>query len=238
MSTDYIKRRAPDTEASSRALSRPHLGLPTKCPPDRPAPCYKLVCQAGEDDCERRKHELADEPTSTGASTTGEHTYRVVRRDKPPKDGSPQAFDDRVPPFKDKVKIIVQYWFFYPYDEWRAPVLAGRIFQRHAGDWEASPSASPTTSRCSSVTPSTAAAAGPGGPTCATAAEPRPHTHPLVAVAVGSHANYERESDVRAPDWTSCKGVPRETIELLSYTWNLRDRTAAGLGAGVRRRAI
>ena len=32
---------------------------------------------------------------------------------------------------------LIQYWYFYRYDEWSTPVLGGRLLQRHEGDWEA-----------------------------------------------------------------------------------------------------
>jgi hypothetical protein len=54
-------------------------------------------------------------------------------------------------------------------------------------------------------------------------------THPTVQVAVGSQANYPPRLSSRAPDWSSCKGIPREAVSLVSYVSNLRDRTGSDL---------
>ena len=50
-------------------------------------------------------------------------------------------------------------------------------------------------------------------------------THPIVAVAKGSHANYALSSDRRPPDWGSCNNLPNQLIEAFSYASNIRDLT-------------
>ena len=50
-------------------------------------------------------------------------------------------------------------------------------------------------------------------------------THPIVAVAKGSHANYALSSDRRPPDWGSCNNLPNQLIEAFSYGSNIRDLT-------------
>ena len=56
--------------------------------------------------------------------------------------------------------------------------------------------------------------------------EPGVALHPLVAVALGSHANYARAAERRASDWGSCADVSRKATAALTYTWNVRDRTS------------
>jgi hypothetical protein len=56
--------------------------------------------------------------------------------------------------------------------------------------------------------------------------EPRDElSHPIVAVAKGSHANYALSSDRRPPDWGSCNNLPNQLIEAFSYGSNIRDVT-------------
>jgi hypothetical protein len=50
-------------------------------------------------------------------------------------------------------------------------------------------------------------------------------THPLVAVARGSHANYPEADQQRSPDWTHCQGLPAGLTTLVSYASNIRDKT-------------
>ena len=50
---------------------------------------------------------------------------RVVRRGEDRKQDA-AIFKDDLPTHPGKVEILLQYWFFYAYDEWRAPVAGGR----------------------------------------------------------------------------------------------------------------
>jgi hypothetical protein len=130
-----------------------------------------------------------------------------------------------LPPFGARAETLIQYWFFYPYDEWIAPVAGGQLVQRHAGDWEA------VTIGLGESEPLFAAFSQHCGgrwwfwKDVVVSEDSRPRTHPLVGVAVGSHANYQRAETARAPDWSTCKGISGEAVELLTYTWNIRDRT-------------
>jgi hypothetical protein len=50
---------------------------------------------------------------------------------------------------------------------------------------------------------------------------------PLVAAAEGSQANYRFAEERRAPDWAKCAGVPADTLTLVSYASNIRDKTGS-----------
>jgi hypothetical protein len=50
-------------------------------------------------------------------------------------------------------------------------------------------------------------------------------THPLVAVAEGSHANYDGSQSRRPPDWASCLGVDGSAFAALTYVWGIEDVT-------------
>ena len=179
----------------------------------------------------------------------------MVRRAAPPR-REPNPFESFGPKdIRDDLAILVQYWFFYDYDEWVAPVLAGRIVQRHEADWEAVTVGLAMNRRCSRRSPSTAAAcgsAGAGRTACTSSTLGRratgridvypgaedlgdgpsdwnearaDRTHPAVSVALGSQANYPPAQADVSPNWASCQGYPDQTVSLLSYVWNIRDRT-------------
>ena len=200
---------------------RPTSGpLPTTCPRDAPRPCWYLHCESAEAACARTKQRLIDD----GPARSRIAAYvRVVRRGEDAKQDA-AIFKDDLPTHPGKVEILLQYWFFYAYDEWRAPVAGANIVQQHAGDWEA------VTVALSDKRPLWVGYSQHcGGRSRAwesvQVANREPFTHPLVAVAVGSHANYESPRSVRSPDFSSCPLFPGESIALLTYTWNLRDRT-------------
>jgi hypothetical protein len=121
-----------------------------------------------------------------------------------------------------QTQTLIQYWFFYPYDEWTTKVLGARLTQRHEADWEAvtvglGPGDSPLF---------VAYSAHCGGTWRRWDDAKHSGSHPLVAVANGSQANYPDAGDKRPPDWTSCKRLPRGIGTLLSYAANVRDRTS------------
>ncbi|MDQ3742674.1 MAG: hypothetical protein M3389_17240 [Actinomycetota bacterium] len=184
--------------------------LPELCPDDRPEPCYALHCPARTDPCAGTDDTLAER---RGRSHDG---YVYVRL---------TPTNDPVPPYGARVERLLQYWYFYPYDEWRAPILGGRLVQRHAADWEN------VTVGLGKDRPLFVAFSQHCGGRWApwedviVAADPRPRTHPLVGVAVGSHANYQRAGAAQPPDWSTCQGLPGESVALLTHAWNIRDRT-------------
>ena len=194
--------------------------LPTTCPRNAPRPCWYLHCESSAAPCARTHKRLIDD---AGARSEIAAYVRVVRRGEDPKQDA-AIFKDDLPTHPGKVEILLQYWFFYAYDEWRAPVAGANIVQQHAGDWEA------VTVALSEERPLWVGysqhCGGRSRPWAQVhVANQKPFTHPLVAVAVGSHANYESPGSVRSPDFSSCPLFPGESIALLSYTWNLRDRT-------------
>jgi hypothetical protein len=124
---------------------------------------------------------------------------------------------------------IVQYWFFYRYDRWTQRALTGRLTQEHQGDWENvtlgfAPQEQPLfvaySAHCAgTVLPWNAVPiASVGGP----------RTHPLVAVAEGSQANYPQVKQAHVPDWIGCQGRPKGLLSLVSYSSNVRDVTEYG----------
>lgn len=200
--------------------------LPRECPGIVPKPCYSLTieCESASDDCAMGRD------ATVGEARQDEAVYvRVERRDERERRtrfdaGSPNPFDD-VGPYGRRTRFLVQYWYFYPYDEWVAPVLGGQFKQRHEADWEA------VTIGLDDAGPVFVAYSEHCGGTWSewhdvrVANTRRPRLRPLVAVAEGSQANYRVAEDRRAPDWGKCAGVPADTLTLVSYASNIRDRT-------------
>ena len=218
-------RQNPGKGSSKKADARqayPTTGaLPTDCPVGAPRPCWYLRCDSAGEPCARANDHLQEDREARERTAA---YVRVVRRgENPTKDAA--VFKDALPVHPGKVEILLQYWLFYPYDEWRAPVGGANIVQRHAGDWEA------VTVALSNERPLWVGysqhCGGRSRPweRVRVDDERESRTHPLVAVAVGSHANYEAAASVRSPDFTSCDLFPGESIALLSYSWNLRDTT-------------
>jgi hypothetical protein len=94
---------------------------------------------------------------------------------------------------------VLEYWFFYPLDDWHTPLVAPILWHMHEGDWEEvavelSPAGLPIAVAASQhnlgVTRTWARARIAGG------------THPVVYVALGSHANY------LSPGYHGLPGVP------------------------------
>jgi hypothetical protein len=151
---------------------------------------------------------------------------RVLRRPQPHDPG-----DDAVAlrgifrsatPTSDSARLLLQYWFFYPYDEWTSKVLGARLTQRHEGDWESVTVGLGDGNRPLFV----AYSAHCGGTWRRWNDTHRFGTHPLVAVAKGSQANYSEAGAVRPPDFTSCKRLPRGIGTLLAFAANVRDVTS------------
>jgi hypothetical protein len=122
---------------------------------------------------------------------------------------------------------LLQYWLFYRYDEWAAPTMLGRLVQRHEADWEA------VTIGFSATEPLFVAySAHCGGRwlewddiQVADDSSLSSATHPLVAVAEGSHANYDDSHNRRPPDWATCMGMEGSAFEALTYVWGIEDVT-------------
>jgi hypothetical protein len=153
---------------------------------------------------------------------------------------------DAVPPVARSVVWLVQYWLFYPQNNWRASSGLGRLTQVHGGDWEwvgvgvdndGRPQFVAYSAHCAGTWRpwrETAAVAYDGGSVIigGTANEPRRlgrpplPSHPLVTVALGSHANYATPG-VREPDWTSCRGgsVAARPVRWLTFAAAAREGT-------------
>jgi hypothetical protein len=209
-----------------RAPSLANLPTMDQCHGARP-PCFHLTidCPSGDDDCAEGQPDRTDQGERIPDYRDGADYVRVITKRNPA--GSPLAFDG-TGPFGKNLKTLVEYWYFYRYDEWTRPILGGRIVQRHEGDWEAvaigfsakAPLFVGLSAHCGGTwIPWDRAELAPTDP---------PRVHPLIAVAEGSHANYTRTQDRRAPDWAACKGVPRGTTTALSYASNIRDETGDG----------
>ena len=84
-------------------------------------------------------------------------------------------------------RTVLQYWLFYPYNDWSVPTrAAGPIWRSHEGDWE-----SVTIVLDRRLRPVEAGySAHCGGSTRPWARVRKRGTHPFVYVARGSHANY------------------------------------------------
>ena len=149
---------------------------------------------------------------------------------------------------------VIEYWLYYAGDAWSTQSALGQITQGHDGDWEwvgvgvdgAGQAlftaysahcggvwrpwsftwvAAESEDRSSVVLPgtgdSTPLASGQGS---APSAQPQ-LSHPLIAVAKGSHANYPT-SAARAPDWIGCtqvSGTAATAFDGLSNLANVRE---------------
>ena len=210
----------PNAHMTGPKLKRPWQPgepLPHDCHNLAPSPCFKLVCSKGLDVCAprypRRLHQLQQ---------GGAAYVRVLRWRPIPRDGSGDVFIDRGP-FREQLRILLQYWFFYPYDRWSSPLLAGRFLQEHSGDWEAV-----TVGLADPWKPLFVGYSAHCGGHWETweDVEKASGEHPFVAVATGSQANYPKADRHQPPNWTTCRSLPGSPLTLLTYALNARDTTA------------
>ncbi len=231
--------------------------LETSCANPRTDPCFTLDASLSRGAA--RGRELCPPAQATGEETgvvqDGAVYARVFREGDRTTEGEPYPLE-RVGPESVRKDLfgMVQYWFFYDYDEWVAPVLGGRIVQRHEGDWEAvtvgfardRPLFVAFSQHCGGTwqlwnddlrlvdtraapyeagVDVTGLRVGPEGSGWPDVRALR--THAAVDVAVGSQANYPPQRADTAPNFATCEGFPSGTVMLLSYTWNIRDRTGS-----------
>lgn len=206
--------------------------LPQSCGADVAPPCFSLTIECGHADlpCAGGR-ELVE---SDRIQRRGTVYVRVLRTDLParavrldldPRRREADAVLEYTGPFEEPIHTLLQYWLFYRYDEWAAPTLFGRLVQRHEADWEA------ITIGFSETEPLFVAySAHCGGRwlpwrDVEVAADAPLPTHPLVAVAEGSHANYDASQSRRPPDWASCLGVDGSAFAALTYVWGIEDVT-------------
>jgi hypothetical protein len=219
--TSYVKRARLDGPRLTPPW-KPGRRLPRSCHSLAPAPCFKLTircAELGRDKC------APEHPHQHGQLQREGAVYVRVLPWRPlPRDGSGDVFVKKGP-FSDQLRILVQYWFFYPYDRWTAPLFAGRLTQEHEGDWEAV-----TLGLADPWKPLFLAYSAHCGGHWKRWSEvekaDRAQQHPLIAVATGSQANYPKADTHRPPDWTSCKNLPSGATSLLTYALNVRDTTA------------
>ncbi len=97
------------------------------------------------------------------------------------------------------ISSVLQYWFFYPLDDWRNSPTRPTLWHMHEGDWEevsvaldaaGGPVSVAASQHNLGVTRTWARVRVDGG------------THPVVYVALGSHANY------LSPGFRGVAGVP------------------------------
>lgn len=202
--------------------------LPSTCPELAKVPCYRLDIACP--DATKRCAKAHPRPSRRPRYRDGAVYVRVLARDRAGNASSADVFSD-VGPYrtgeKDVLWTLVQYWYFYRYNEWKQRVLPGDLVQRHESDWEAvtiglardKPLFVAYSAHCGGSwrrwSPDQVPAARTG----------RPWTHPVVAVAEGSQANYPRAEQSRPPNWDVCSGVPGLKAGLISYAANVRDRT-------------
>ena len=198
----------------------PPATLPKRCPNLVKPPCFNLTihCEL-PDDC-------VDPPDHPGKAVY----VRVLRRGHPEAKRGPDPFVVDAGPYNQQTAVIVQYWFFYRYNDWVRPVLTGKLSERHEGDWEA------ITIGLGKKRPLFAAYSAHCGGNWRDWDDVRvshvpgePRLHPIVAVAEGSHANYFETQDRRSPDWAGCANrLPDGAATLISYASNIRDETEDG----------
>jgi len=204
--------------------------LTRNCPRGVTAPCYelRLGCSARDSDDAKGNCSMAGHLES-GVQPGGHAYVRVLewknRKDYPLRPAPP-------PPFGPEVRKVLQYWLFYPYDDWHARTLYGDLRQSHEGDWEAvtigfsrdAPLFVAYSSHCGGTWRDWADVrlARPGGPV-------RRDTHPVVGVAEGSQANYAEPEVERAPNWAPCAGIPSDKASAATFAYNVRDQTGESL---------
>jgi hypothetical protein len=88
--------------------------------------------------------------------------------------------------FRRAGRIDLQYWLWYPYDDYSPAIPAGDVWQVHEGDWESVAVLLDLRGRPLFV----ASSRHCSGAIRPWARAPRQGSHPVVHVAFGSHANY------------------------------------------------
>jgi hypothetical protein len=220
---DYLSRASESLTVrdwEKQPVDPEELPALSDCPTIVPVPCYTITtsCTDGDAACAQ----AIDPPADGERREDGMVYVRVIRRGEPRPDRSPNAFDP-VGPYGGQVQTIVQYWYFYAFDDWISPVIAGQLRQYHEADWEA------VTIGFSATEPLFVGFSQHCGGEWYPWEDVRvtEDTRTVVAVAEGSQANYRFPNPSQAPDWTGCANLPARTTTLVSYASNIRDRTSA-----------
>lgn len=123
--------------------------------------------------------------------------------------------------FRTKTRIVLQYWLWYPYNDYSPTVPAGDLWQVHEGDWEAVSVILDLRSKPLVAGYSQHSA----GNRRDWAKVPKRGARPLVYVALGSHANYFGAGD-QPLDPRTYEALVIEIIT--SYGLKPVDRTGKG----------
>ena len=197
--------------------------LPSDCPGVVRAPCFVMRQRCAGDPAQCAQ-DLPDDK-AVYVRVARKEDWEQCSRGDPCVDGSPNPFARAKGPYAEATDILVQYWYFYPYNNWVAPVAVGDLKEVHAADWEA------VTVGLSEDRPLWVAFSAHCAGTYAdwskirVAPSDEARLRPLVAVAVGSQANYRVARQSRVPNFAECSGITKDRLKLLSYAANIRDRT-------------
>lgn len=184
--------------------------------------CYHLTIHCSLDESTEQACEDEPEPDRS----RGFAYARVVRKADLAGDAvTRDRLFPAVGPYREQLTAIVQYWLFYYYDDWKTRTIFGQMRQGHEADWEAvtigfsdeEPLFVGLSAHCAGtwlpwkdVRIADARSAG---------------SHPLVAVAEGSQANYDDASVDIPSNWLRCKGLGSHTLEVANLAYRIRDRT-------------
>ena len=222
---DYLEN-ADLYDHRDRVIQPPPLDeadLDRRCPPGAPRLCFELTIHCSLDQSDDETCE--DGPDGDGEA--GVAYARLVRRDRLD-DGQAARLFPREGPYHSTLEILLQYWLFYYYDDWQARTIFGQLRQGHEADWEV------ITIGFSATHPLfvalSAHCAGTWLPweNVRLAGLTKRPTHPMVAVAEGSQANYHDPSANIPPNWARCNGVSQAEVEAANLAYKIRDRTGVG----------
>ena len=208
--------------------------LPTTCADVTQDACHVLACPKAKPGCTARPNDGGPATVYARVVRFGRATDRRFFAGR-----SGHRFADSEGRTR-LANVVVQYWFFYPHDRWSAVTPIGYLVQEHAADWESltvgvsgrEPLFVAYSAHCGGRWYPWAKVEVQVGRFNGTSwARTRRLTagtrglHPVVAVALGSHANYLHSWYGRPPDWGSCRRVPEDATFALTYSANVRDVT-------------
>jgi hypothetical protein len=127
--------------------------------------------------------------------------------------------------FTATTRVVLQYWVWYPFNDYSSTVPPGEVWQVHEGDWESVSLILDRQARPLAV----ALSAHCKGSRRDWARVPKRRLRPLAYVALGSHANYFRQGLHRHDP--AC--WPREARDVVRAL-NLVDRTGPGVAVSPR----
>jgi hypothetical protein len=207
---------------------------------------------AGEDPRQLRCEGCAEPDNSTKRELHPEGVVFYARIATPKTD---REMFEAWTPGTEPLATLIQFWIFYDYNRWSAQTVLGQLVQEHDADWEFVAVGLDRQDRPLFV----ALSAHCGGQVARWNDEravlpgrvvddrveielpsdgalrgfaDKPATHPIVAVALGSHGNYADHGGRRPPDWGSCRKLPTDALGPLVYASNVRDLTAGGSDSG------